>query len=87
MRVGVADNALPCDSRKEKFAVEWYSTHTSDSVEYLRQGIIDVAITYHAVAELVALERGAAERIEYAWRDHWMLVGMIQSSRDPRKAD
>lgn len=36
-----------------------------------------MGITYHAIAESTALEKCAIDRVEYVWRDHWMLVGMI----------
>ena len=41
----------------------------------LKNKVADVAITYHAVAEKTAIDTGIADRVEYAWRDHWMLVG------------
>ena len=63
------------DSQEENSAIEWYTTHTSDSFDYLQNGVVDVVITYHAAAELTAMNIGIAERAEYAWRDHWMLVG------------
>lgn len=62
-------------SQGEDFSAEWYTSHTSISFEYLRLGVVDVAITYHAVSELAAVEAGTVDRVEYAWRDHWMLVG------------
>lgn len=35
----------------------------------------DCSITYHMVAEEMAMAQGIAGRREYAWRDHWLLVG------------
>ena len=75
LKAETADTLPCCYSRDEDAAAEWYTTHTSDSIEYLHRGVVDIAITYHAVAELTAVEAGVVERIEYAWRDHWMLVG------------
>lgn len=37
---------------------------------------MDLGITYHAIAEHTAIIDGFADRVEYAWRDHWMLVGI-----------
>lgn len=57
------------------FKVVWLASDTSASFNYLAQNAADVSITYHAVAESVAMQQGIADRCEYAWRDHWMLVG------------
>ena len=38
---------------------------------------MDVTITYHSFAEYFALQQGVVERVDYAWRDHFMLVGEI----------
>ena len=35
-----------------------------------------MGITYHAIAEYTALDDKIIDRVEYVWRDHWMLVGM-----------
>ena len=58
------------------FAVAWHASDTSASFNHLAQNIADVSITYHAAAEQIAILQGIADRREYAWRDHWMLVGM-----------
>ncbi|MCJ1253207.1 hypothetical protein MMC24_001018 [Lignoscripta atroalba] len=57
------------------FAVAWHASDTSASFNHLAQNIADVSITYHAAAEQIAILQGIADRREYAWRDHWMLVG------------
>lgn len=57
--------------------IEWYKSDTTFSIENLRKEIADVAITYHAVAERTALDDNVIDRVVYAWRDHWMLVGML----------
>ena len=36
-----------------------------------------MGITYHAVAEKTALLEKVIDRVEYVWRDHWILVGMV----------
>lgn len=48
---------------------------TSASFNYLAQNAADVSITYHALAEKIAMGQGVADRRENAWRDHFMLVG------------
>ncbi|KAL2038000.1 hypothetical protein N7G274_009220 [Stereocaulon virgatum] len=57
------------------FSIEWYTSDTSGSIDYLHQNVVDVGITYHAVAEYTAKTAGVIDRVEYVWRDHWMLVG------------
>lgn len=39
--------------------------------ENLLKEVADIAITSHALDDKVI------ERVVYAWRDHWMLVGML----------
>ena len=58
-----------------QFSIEWYTSDTTVSIDYLRKNVVDVGITYHAVAEHTALEEHIVDRVEYVWRDHWMLVG------------
>ena len=57
------------------FAVSWLKSDTSASFNYLAQGSADLSITYHHAAEQIARKQGVADRYEYAWRDHFMLVG------------
>ncbi len=61
------------------FRACWLVSDTSASFNYLAQNAADVSITYHAFAEKTAISQGVAERCEYAWRDHWMLVGELDS--------
>ena len=65
------------------FAIEWYTSDTSVSVDYLHKNVVDVGITYHAVAEHTALDEHVIDRVEYVWRDHWMLVGIFSYSFCP----
>lgn len=67
-------------SRIGLFKVAWLASDTSASFNYLAQNAADVSITYHAAAEHVAMQQGIADRCEYAWRDHWMLVGQSPQS-------
>lgn len=63
----------------ESFAIAWCASDTSLSFNSLALRGADMAITYHPVAEQTALQQGIADRWEYAWRDHWMLVGTVFS--------
>lgn len=67
-------------AQTEPFRVAWLASDTSASFNYLAQNAADVSITYHAVAELVAMQQAIADRCEYAWRDHWMLIGRFSFS-------
>ncbi|KAK4694773.1 hypothetical protein P7C71_g2859, partial [Lecanoromycetidae sp. Uapishka_2] len=74
----LAQEFIKFTSEKEKrppFAIEWYTSDTSQSIDYLQRKLVDVGITYHAIAENTALDDRIIDRVEYAWRDHWMLVG------------
>lgn len=64
----------------ENFSIEWYTSDTTVSIDYFQKGVVDVGITYHAVAEHTAIVSKIADRVEYVWRDHWMLVGMTTLS-------
>lgn len=57
------------------FAVAWMASDTTMSFNSLALKAVDLSITYHPIAEKIALEQGIADRREYIWRDHWMLVG------------
>ena len=70
--------ARQTESGQPQFSIEWYTSDTTVSIDYLRKGVVDVGITYHAVAEHTALEEKIVDRVEYVWRDHWMLVGVYQ---------
>ncbi|CAG9937165.1 unnamed protein product [Clonostachys rosea f. rosea IK726] len=58
------------------FTVAWVTSDTTYSIEYLKQGSIDVGITYNFAAEDIAVKQGIAKKdIYYAFRDHFLLVG------------
>ena len=59
----------------ESFAIAWIKSDTAASFNYLAENAADLSITYHITAENIALRQGIADRSEYAWRDHFMLVG------------
>ena len=69
-------SSLSVESTGVAGSIEWYASDTTDTIEYLRRKIVDVGITYHAIAECTALDEGVIDRVEYAWRDHWILVGI-----------
>ena len=60
------------DNKKaEPFLIEWYKSDTTSSIENLLKETADIAITSNA------LDDNVIDRVVYAWRDHWMLVGML----------
>jgi len=63
-------------TNREPFAVAWMASDTTLSFNALALKAVDMSITYHPAAERIALEQGITDRREYAWRDHWMLVGL-----------
>lgn len=63
------------------FAVAWIKSDTTASFNHLADGSADLSITYNAAAEQIAIAQGVADKHVYAWRDHFLLVGMtIQES-------
>jgi hypothetical protein len=59
----------------EPFAIAWFASDTTQSFTYLAQNVVDMSVTYHAAAEQIAISQGIADRWEYVFRDHWMIVG------------
>ncbi|EAQ85251.1 hypothetical protein CHGG_09265 [Chaetomium globosum CBS 148.51] len=60
----------------EPFRVAWYQSDTTYSINYLKDALIDVAITYSPAAERIAIEQGIAlDPAYYAFRDHFLIVG------------
>lgn len=67
------------------FAVAWIKSDTTASFNHLADGSADLSITYNAAAEQIAIAQGVANKHIYAWRDHFLLVGMpIQVSLQHR---
>ena len=58
------------------FAVSWIKSDTSASFNHLADDSADLSITYIAAAEDIAIAQGIADKRVYAWRDHFLLVGM-----------
>lgn len=63
------------NNAQKSFSVAWLMSDTSASFNYLASRAADLSITYHHAAEAIAIKQGIANRREYAWRDHWLLVG------------
>jgi ABC-type tungstate transport system permease subunit len=55
--------------------IGWFLGDTTQSLEYLENKDVDVAITYRKAAEDQALKNGYASERVYGFRDHFMLVG------------
>ena len=62
------------------FAVSWIKSDTTASFNHLADNSADLSITYNAAAERIAIAQGIANRHVYAWRDHFMLVGVQLSA-------
>ena len=60
------------------FAVAWIKSDTTASFNHIADNTADLSITYHEKAEEIAMRQGIADEnvYVYAWRDHFMLVGM-----------
>ncbi len=58
------------------FAVSWIKSDTTASFNHLADDSADLSITYNAAAEQIAIAQGIADKHLYAWRDHFLLVGM-----------
>ena len=61
------------------FAVAWIKSDTTASFNHLADSSADLSITYNAAAEQTAIAQGIADKRVYAWRDHFLLVGMYPS--------
>ena len=60
----------------EHFRIAWYKGDTTETINFLKEGTVDVGITYSPIAEKIAIEQGIAEDPSYyAFRDHFWLVG------------
>lgn len=57
------------------FAIGWYLTDTTYSLQALQRGVVDIAITYNRARELPLLAEGSAQRRQLAFMDHFMVVG------------
>lgn len=62
--------------KSQPFAVAWIKSDTAASFNHIADGTADLSITYHEKAEEIAIKQGIVDHRVYAWRDHFMLVGM-----------
>ena len=59
----------------EDYVIAWVKGDTTDSINYLASEDADIAITYNAAAESRSLALNTSTSREYAFRDHFYLVG------------
>ena len=59
----------------EDYVIGWVEGDTTESINYLGSGDADIAITYNVAAENRSLALGISIRREYAFRDHFYLLG------------
>ncbi|GLB40857.1 putative PBP superfamily domain containing protein [Lyophyllum shimeji] len=60
---------------QKPFKVGWYLGDTTQSLEFLDAGFVDIAVTYNEAAEMQSLQSKAAAQRVYGFRDHFLLVG------------
>ncbi|KZV96766.1 hypothetical protein EXIGLDRAFT_670738 [Exidia glandulosa HHB12029] len=71
----------------EPFLVSWLLGDTTDTLENLVAGDIDISITYAPAAEAEMLANGVAVERKYAFRDHFLLVGPRSNPAQLGKGD
>ncbi|XP_006456300.1 hypothetical protein AGABI2DRAFT_211210 [Agaricus bisporus var. bisporus H97] len=59
----------------EPFTVEWYLGDTTQSIEYLEKGQVDVAVTYNEAAERQVYDSELVSAWLYGFHDHFYFVG------------
>ncbi|KAG6826911.1 hypothetical protein H0H92_013936 [Tricholoma furcatifolium] len=57
------------------FLVGWYLGDTTESLAFLANGSVDIAVTYNVAAETQSMKSSAASELVYGFRDHFLLVG------------
>lgn len=75
----LADSFIDYHVSKTKcppFAISWIKSDTTASFNHLADNTADLSITYNAAAEKIAMAQGIADKHVYAWRDHFLFVGM-----------
>lgn len=55
--------------------VEFYSSDSAVTIDYLTENVIDLGFTDTILLDTLLKDEGIADRRETGWRDHWMLVG------------
>lgn len=76
-------NYMTDEKNSDPFSVAWISSNSAASFDHLASRSADVAITHHVAAEGIAIRQGVVDKSVSAWRDHWLLVGMIIIVRCP----
>lgn len=66
---------FPNGADGKPYAVAWYLSDTTFSLEALRQKVVDIAVTYDETLENLAVESGEASRRDPVFMDHFMIVG------------
>ncbi len=56
------------------FAVAWYKSDTTVTLDYLKRGIVDVGLVYDGELELQAVREGYATALSFVFKDHFWIV-------------
>ncbi|KAF8855535.1 putative extracellular tungstate binding protein [Acephala macrosclerotiorum] len=74
--VRALSDAFIKQSPRPPFKIAWFESDTTESILYLKEDVVDIAITYNKAAEQLAIKQGIAkDHRYYAFRDHFLLVG------------
>ena len=57
------------------FAVAWYKSDTTVTLDYLKRRIVDIGLVYDAELELQAIREGYATGLSFVFKDHFWIVG------------
>ncbi|KAF8876583.1 hypothetical protein BD779DRAFT_1560205 [Infundibulicybe gibba] len=57
------------------FLVGWYLGDTTESLGFVKDALVDIAVTYNKAAEEQSMNDGYSVQRLYGFRDHFMLVG------------
>ncbi|KAL4964300.1 uncharacterized protein BDV14DRAFT_190390 [Aspergillus stella-maris] len=72
----------------DPYPIAWYTSDTTESINYLKDDTVDVGITYTPFAEQIAIDQGiASSPAWYAFRDHFLLVGPKANPAGLKKSD
>lgn len=63
------------NSKGGGFAVAWYKSDTTVTLEYMKRQIVDVGLVYDAELELQAIREGYAAALSFIFKDHFWIVG------------
>lgn len=63
------------NSKGGGFAVAWYKSDTTVTLEYLKRRIVDIGLVYDAELELQAIREGYATGLSFIFKDHFWIVG------------